>query len=350
MHAAFSPDGRQVVAAAQLGSVGKFAPAGQYGTVIWDAETGQELMRFVEEYEWPHAVAYSPDSAFIAVAVSKELTSGMVKVFDVRAGKLLRTLPDAAQGPGAPCDAVAWSPDGTRIASGAQDRVVRVWDAATGKQLWEGKAHSGTVSAVSFSRDGRRVVSASGGIMRNRMPGGPVWPVDLEKDVPDLKVHDAATGEELLSLSLPGKTRALAISPDGEVVAAAFGPSTLSFAFGQGVGIGGRIRADLFEPPDGDRTVQLYRVATGEKLVALKGHTRPCWGVAFSPDGRRLVTAGGRDETVKLWDAQTGEEILTVGRHPGMVTSVAFSPDGHKIVSTSVADVRVWDATPLGGK
>jgi WD40 repeat protein len=182
--------------------------------------------------------------------------------------------------------------------------------------------------------------------MREFHPGEPEWPIDLETHVPDLKVWDAVSGEEVLSLSLPGKTRALAISPDGEVVAAAFGPSTLSFAM-RLYGGGGAVWADLSERRDGDRTVRLYRVATGEELRTLKGHTRPCWGVAFSPDGRRLATAGGKDETVKLWDAQTGEEILTVGRHPGMVTSVAFSPDGHKIVSASWVDVRVWDATPV---
>jgi WD40 repeat protein len=346
MHAAFSPDGRRVAAAAQVARVGEFAKVGEHGTVLWDTETGQELMKFVEKYEWPHAVAFSPDGALLAVAVSEEMKTGRVKVFDLGTRKLLRTLPDPAQGLAAPCDAVAFSPDGTRTASGSQDRVVRVWDATTGKQLWEGKGHSGTISAVAFSRDGRQLASASGGIMRNRSPGGPVWPIDLEKHVPDLKVWDAVTGQELLSLTLPGKTRALAISPDGETVAAAFGPSTLFFAMGQ-FGTSARVMANLIEPGDGDRTVRLYRVATGEELRGLKGHTRPCQGIAFSPDGRRLATAGGADETVKLWDAQTGEEILTVGRHPGRVNSVAFSPDGHKIVSASLVDVRVWDATPV---
>jgi WD40 repeat protein len=94
--------------------------------------------------------------------------------------------------------------------------------------------------------------------------------------------------------------------------------------------------------------VRLYDVASGKEVGVLKGHTRPPWCVAFSPDGKRLVTGGGADQTIKLWDARTGQEIITVGRAPSDVTSVAFSPDGRKIVSTSdYGDVRVWDARPL---
>src|SRR5262249_28460065 len=118
---------------------------------------------------------------------------------------------------GAPCDAVAFSPDGARIASGAQDPVVRVWGAATGHQPGAAGGHARSIRAVAFSRDGRRLASASGGIERKGALGSRrqrQLPIDMEKDVPDLKVWDAATGRKLLSLSLPGKTQALAISPD----------------------------------------------------------------------------------------------------------------------------------------
>src|SRR5262249_55120364 len=93
--------------------------------------------------------------------------------------------------------------------------------------------------------------------------------------------------------------------------------------------------------------VRLYSVSTGEEMAVLKGHTAPPSGVAFSPDGMRIVTAGGMD-SIKLWDAKNGEESLTLGRHPGIVPRVSFSGDGQKIVSGSIdTDVRVWDATPL---
>jgi WD40 repeat protein len=259
---------------------------------------------------------------------------------------------------------VAWSPDGTRIASGGSlDRAVRVWDVATGRQLWASKTwlevaqqrnsgggHNRSISGLAFSRDGRRLVSATGGIERTSMPigEGGVHP-DMPNDIPDLKVWDVATGRELLSLTLPDKTEALALSPDGEIVAVAFGQSKIYFrkTLVPAMGMGFMPTVELRENSLGDKSVRLYSTTTGAEVRRLKGHARPTRGIAFSPDGLRLVTAGGSDHTLKLWDPNTGEEILTLGPHPGIVTSVAFSGDGKRIVSSSQEDVRVWDATPL---
>jgi WD40 repeat protein len=87
--------------------------------------------------------------------------------------------------------------------------------------------------------------------------------------------------------------------------------------------------------------------AKGVETQVLRGHAAPPGGVAFSPDARRLVTAGRADQMVKLWDVKTGQEILTLGRAPQGADSVAFSADGLTIVAAGRQDVRVWDAAPV---
>src|SRR5262249_26805768 len=182
--------------------------------------------------------------------------------------------------------------------------------------------HSLCVTGLEFSWDGRFLLSTCS--VRTSTDTRDTHPLnrkgDDRKGMPDLKVWDLATGKEVLSLRPKDTSRILrnegkvaAISPDGEVVAAA------GFT-------------------DGD--VRLYRVATGKEGRLLQ---RPARGVSFSPDGKRLVT--GR-ESVKLWDATTGEEILTLGV-PEWVESVCFSPDGSKIVASDRRAVRVWDTTRL---
>src|SRR5437764_452934 len=88
---------------------------------------------------------------------------------------------------------------------------------------------------------------------------------------------------------------------------------------------------------------------SAQQSVTLKGHTDAVWSVAFSADGKRIVS-GGRDQTVRVWDAQTGVEPRSLKGHTDWVNSVAFSPDGKRIASGSggglnkVGEVKVWDA------
>ncbi len=94
----------------------------------------------------------------------------------------------------------------------------------------------------------------------------------------------------------------------------------------------------------GDQTVRLWDAATGAALQTLEGHTYSVTSVAFSPNGKQVVSGSG-DKTVRLWDAATGKALQALEGHSGWVNSVAFSLDGKQVVSRSDDEtVRLWDA------
>ncbi|KAM3082705.1 hypothetical protein ACMFMF_002359 [Clarireedia jacksonii] len=94
-----------------------------------------------------------------------------------------------------------------------------------------------------------------------------------------------------------------------------------------------------------DRTVRLWDTATGQQILpVLEGHTSSVYSVAFSPDGKQVVS-GSLDRTVRLWDTATGQQILpALEGHTSNISSVAFSPDGKQVISRSWdRTVRLWD-------
>jgi hypothetical protein len=171
---------------------------------------------------------------------------------------------------------VAFSADGTRLASGSVDRTVRLWDAATGAPLQTLEGHTDSVTSVAFSADGTRLASGSG-----------------DRTV---RLWDAATGAPLQTLEgHTGLVRSVAFSADGTRLASG----------------------------SDDRTVRLWDAATGAPLQTLEGHTEWVRSVVFSADGTRLAS-GSDDGTVRLWDAATGAPLLTLEGH---TAHVQFSAD-----------------------
>jgi WD40 repeat protein/serine/threonine protein kinase len=278
--AVFSPNGRRIASSDLVGWV-----------KVWNAHTGQELIKFRAHQEHARAVAFSPDGKRLATAS----WDGWVRTWDARTGRPLPLGKRHAD----QVWSVAFSPDGQRLASGSRDGTVKVWDADTGQETRTFKGHTSLVWSVAFSPDGRRLASAS-----------------LDKTV---KVWETATGHLACTLSgHTGQVQSVTFSPDGKRLATA----------------------------SQDSTVKVWDGTTGQEVLTLGGHTAAVFGVAFSPDGRRLAS-GASDATIKLWDVLTGREVLTLRGHSGGIRSVAFSRDGHRLVSASAdGTVRIWDATP----
>ena len=102
----------------------------------------------------------------------------------------------------------------------------------------------------------------------------------------------------------------------------------------------------LLAVADGERTVRLWDVKSGEHLRTLHGHTGMVRDVAFFPDGARLVT-GSTDATVRIWDVDSGQELASLQGVRDAVNRVAVSPDGRCIAAVDTA-VRIWDAASVG--
>jgi len=239
-------------------------------------------------------------------------------------------------------EGVAVSADGKYIASGSNDKTIKIWDASTGVELMTLRGHNGAIGTVSFSPDGKRVVSGS-----------------MDKTV---KIWDWARGTELRTLRVQHKETDIGVggrfSPDGKHIATWGWDNTIKIwdaetgeeraALRGGSGVRGAVAFS----PDGtriasgnrDRMIRVWNWMTSDEPMILRGHNHVVYSVAFSPDGKRIVS-GGYDQTFKIWDAEDGTEVLSVDLE-SYTRTVEFSPDGNRIVSVVGSSIiKIWDAT-----
>jgi WD40 repeat protein/serine/threonine protein kinase len=321
---AYRPDGKRIVGASLDTTV-----------KVWDADTGRLLQTLKGHTNWVNAAAYSPDGQWI-ISGSHDHT---LKLWHAETARESLTL----RGHTGPVLAVAFSPDGKRIVSGSYDRTVKLWDTQAGKEILNLKGHTGAVSSVAYSPDGKHIVSCGRGSASGKPNPG------------EVKVWDVETGQEALTFKGPTDwVNSVAYSPDGQRIISAHGAwdyvSELAPDRLKKFGFPEETLALLIQfPPE----LKVWDARTGEQTLTLKGHRSPVTSVAFSSDGKRIVSGGGPAYLVqpgtqlgeiKVWDAQTGQETLTLKGHTVRVTGISFSPDAKQIVSASPGEtVKVWD-------
>ncbi|HUF04645.1 MAG TPA: WD40 repeat domain-containing protein [Aridibacter sp.] len=192
-------------------------------------------------------------------------------------------------------NAIAFSPDARRVATGGNDNAVKLWDTQTGKLEETFEGHTRAISSLAFSPDGKTLASGS-----------------FDQTA---KLWDVVSGKLKLTISNhpSGQVKGLAFSPDGKTLAGA-----------------------------GDKGVRLWDIGTGNQLPFLSSD-RGVLAVAFSPDGKTIAGAGGAG--VRLWNAQEGKMLQHLQEaEPELLTSIAFSPDGQTLASGGNRRiVKLWD-------
>src|SRR5262245_31099366 len=278
-------------------------------------------------------------------------------------------------------EAVAFSPDGRRLASGSHDWYARLWDPATGKEVGPTQKHICAVMGIGFINEGKQLAvgGASGAVRwweageakKFEEPGKEPWgSASLYAFSPDgktmalvsygghsLDLYDLTADPKLLVLLKETETVfCLAFTADGKMLASGGADKKVRLWDAAG----GKEKAVLSHPDavhavaftaDGktlvsacaDGGVRLWDVATGQEKSVWKGHDGAVRAVAVTPDGK-AVASGGSDRRGILWDAVTGKQRTAIKGHDGAVRSLAFSPDG-KVLASGAEDklIKLWD-------
>jgi len=314
----FSPDGRQL------------ASASQQQLVLWDVASRARGRAIPSSLSRFGGLSYSPGGKRLAAGCR----DGAVRIYEVSTGRLVRTL----AGHERDVRGVAFAPDGRRLVSGSSDHTLRIWDLPTGRTLHRIAAHRSGLRQVAFAPDGRSVASAS-----------------LDHTV---RIWDAATGKlTRIFDDHTGSVYGVTYSADGKLLASAsfdreirLWDTTVNDGDGDGPARPGPHRSSTYAvdvSPDGrlvasaseDKTARIWDARTGAVRRVLR-FDHSVWGVAFSPDGRRLATGSRR---VLIHDLASGAQVELKG-HTGGVDDVAFSRDGARLAAAiDDGEILVWD-------
>jgi WD40 repeat protein/tRNA A-37 threonylcarbamoyl transferase component Bud32 len=278
---AFAPDGRTL--AVGYDHVKKEAPE---TLTLWDLKTRKPKL-LAGHKSTVMALAFSPDGSMLATA-SYDCS---VCLWDMVKGKLQGEIKEHVK----PVRALAFSPDGRQIASGGTDQSIKIWNVKDQLITKSWRAHDDMIRALTFSLDGAFLISAANDC--------------------DIKVWNAKNQSLLRTIGDKSHVQGLAFSPKGTLLASAHE----------------------------NNKIYLWDVAKAVAFKTLLGHTGKVRCVAFSPDANTLAS-GGEDKTVRLWNVVTGQELLTFPVDH-FINNLAFDRDGKTLAAAlHNGKVKIWKA------
>ena len=305
-----------------LATVDHFGPPNVQSLRLWDAATGKE----VRPLGFPilnECLAFSPDSRFLVTGDH----DANLHVWDVDTGSMIINLSnglhsrrqvtinptlslDKQRGP---VLAVAFSPDGTTVASASEDATVHTWEAKTGKFIKAYREHTGPVTSVTFSPDGEWIASGSVGVMKN----------EQQPKVGEIVVRNAKSGEIAAKIN-----RGVENLLRGKTI-----PGTTN----SGKGRPGDFRVSFSS--DGSQlvategsVVKIWDTKNWREVRDFKGHTGVVLSAALTTDRHRLATCS-EDGTVRLWNVQGKADFSEISRHDEPIFDVAVSPNGNHLAA-----------------
>jgi WD40 repeat protein len=283
------------IAAVKFSPDGSVLAVGGYQQVrVIDPSSGKLIAELTGHADAVRSIAFSPNDKMLAAAGGEPQREGEIKIWDLESRRV-----NTLKGHKDCIYSVAWSPDGKLIASASYDKMVKLWDAATGKELHNLQDHIDAVFAVAFSPDGKRLASAS----QDRT----------------VKIWDVATGKRLYTLSdaSDGLT-SLAYSPSGNKLAAA----------------------------GYDKTIYIWQLGDedGHLLHSLIADEDSQLSLAWSRDGKTIITASA-DGSIRFRDANLDLKGV-VDRQPDWVEAIDLSPDGKWLAAGRYnGSLSLYDAT-----
>jgi len=327
-YAVSSPDGQRILTTSD-----------DKTALVWDATSGQLISKLqVPAKGLPLAefsldghrsngashgrplAEFSPDGMRLVT----ESADGTVRIWNAANGQLITNLPSQK----GVVNNVAFAPDSQCFVTSNSDRTLLVWNAANGQIIANLKGQIGTFSA--FSPDSQHVVTNDDKVVR-------IWNAAKGQVIANLPGRDAVfspDGQHIITRGPPFSPLLQVFAASGELIAKLGSVNYFGFSLD-----GQRIVTARTAINDG--TGYIWNASNGQLIAELHGHTSAIMGAAFSPDGRRVVTASPLDNA-RVWSALDGQLVARLEGQHGIRDAV-FSRDGQRILTTSnLGTARIW--------